>query len=430
MEESTLKETAASEPIVRKTHSPCPDCAKILETDIVQRGNELYMIKECPEHGNFDILFKKDLEFYEKVSSIANQAEPYQPEDSPDCQVALEHARIISIDLTERCNMECPVCFTDANSRSAEELSREEILEGLAPIQGNKYEVTLLGGEPTLREDLPEIIREISSRGFSIKLISNGLRMEDPSYVKMLKEAGLRWVILQFDGFSDEIYEKLRGQKLLEKKKRIIENLSRENIHICLAIMLVAGVNDHQIDDMIRFGVGHDHIHHLAFLPASSIGRDQLDLVMDHLSPEDVMRRIEKQSGARILEKDFINTMKLMSRIHKVTGHIDFRQRVCFFPLPVIGNGADYLPAVRMFQPTYLLRHPTALRKMVFLLRHFFNIDRVDLPPEITFVTIEKLYNVSNIDLSDAKQCNTLYLTRKGFIPSCMYNSIYRKTCI
>jgi len=422
--------TRETETLVRRTHSPCPSCTRVLETEIVQRGKELYMRKVCPEHGPFEVLFKKDAEFYRTVSSLAAPVEPYRGEDAPSCQVSLEHARIISIDLTERCNMECPVCFTNANSRPLEELSKEEILERLAPLQGDRYEVTLLGGEPTLRPDLPEIIRGILARGFSIKLISNGLRMEDPAYVRVLKEAGLKWVILQFDGFSDTIYETLRGQKLLERKLRIIENLRRADISICLAVMLVQGVNDHQIADMIRFGADHSHIHHLAFLPASSIGRDKFNLYPDHLSAEDVIRRMEAQTGQRIRERDFLDTMRLMSRIHRLTGHIDFRQRVCFFPLPILGNGSNYVPAVRLLRPAYLLRHPGAFPRLFFLVRHFFHVDRVDLPAEITFVTIEKLYNVANLDLSDAKQCNTLYLTRKGFIPSCMYNSIYRRSCL
>lgn len=416
--------------IVRTTHSPCPECGTILETEIVRRGARLYMRKVCPEHGEFDILFKKDYRFYKNVSSIVSQTEPYEPEESPSCQVPLDKARIISIDLTERCDMECPVCFTNANSRPSPEPSLEEILEGLAPLTPGRHEITLMGGEPTLRKDLAEIIEAITARGFTIKLITNGLHMEDEATVRRLKEAGLRWVILQFDGFSEEIYKKLRGQKLLDRKLRIIENLSRHDVHICLAIMLVAGVNDHQIGDMIRFGVDHDHIHHLAFLPASSIGRDHLDVFSDFLSPEDVMRSVEEQSGGRIREKDFIATMKLMSRIHKWTGHIDFRQRVCFFPLPVIGRSGDYLPAVRVLRPLHLLRHPGRLARVLFMFRHFFHIDKVDLPKEITFVTIEKLYNVANIDMSDAKQCNTLYMTKQGFIASCMYNSIYRKTCL
>jgi len=424
-----VKASPAQDGVVRRTHSPCPTCARILEAEIIRREGRLYMRKTCPEHGPCEVLFKKDPGFYEEVSRLAHAVEPFQPEAPASCHVALEHARIISIDLTERCNLECPVCFTDANSRSMDEISKEEILAGLATLPSNRYEVTLLGGEPTLREDLPELIRAILGKGFSIKLITNGLRMEDPGYVRDLRAAGLRWVILQFDGFSGEIYRKLRGQDLLARKFRIIENLARADMHICLAIMLVHGVNDHQIGEMIRFGTDHARIHHLAFLPASSLGRDRLDLFVDHLAPEDVIRLMEEQTDRRIRREDFLATMRWMSRIHRVTGHIDFRQRVCFFPLPVLRHGRTFAPAVRLLRPTYLLRHPSAVSRLAFVARHFFHIDRVDLPAELTFVTIEKLYSLANMDLSDAKQCNTLYLTRQGFVPSCMYNSIYRKTC-
>jgi len=75
--------TREAETLVRRTHSPCPSCTRVLETEIVQRGKELYMRKVCPEHGPFEVLFKKDAEFYRTVSSLAAPVEPYRGEDAP-----------------------------------------------------------------------------------------------------------------------------------------------------------------------------------------------------------------------------------------------------------------------------------------------------------------------------------------------------------
>ena len=87
-------------------------------------------------------------------------------------------------------------------------------LESVRHACGDHIVIQLSGGEPTVREDLPEIIRLARSYGFGfVQINTNGLRLsEDPAYARQLREAGLSSVFLQFDGTRDEIYRKLRGR--------------------------------------------------------------------------------------------------------------------------------------------------------------------------------------------------------------------------
>ncbi len=278
-----------------------------------------------------------------------------------------------------------------------------------------------------MREDLPDLVREIVRMGFKLKLITNGLRFEDPAYAAELKAQGLRWIIYQFDGFDPEIYVRLRGQDLLARKLRILNVLAQSGFQICLAAMIVAGVNDHQLGDLIRFGFASPGVRHISLLPASSLGRDEWGLPAEHLHAEDVMSLIAAQTGDKIEKADWLATMRLMDRLHRWTGHIDFKQRVCFYSMPLVGAPDDFIPAIWLTQARRLAKNLRHARYAPFILKNIFAIDGRPMPPGLLYLSIEKMHCAAGIHLGDAAQCNTLYLTRDGLTPTCVYNALYRK---
>ncbi|HBF36118.1 MAG TPA: radical SAM protein, partial [Firmicutes bacterium] len=113
------------------------------------------------------------------------------------------------------------------------------------------------GGEPTVRDDLPEIIKMAKKMGFPyIQLNTNGLRLAgEPGYAKILKEAGLSSVFMQFDGTKDEIYRQLRGRNLFAVKENAIKNCADNNLGIVLVPTIVPEVNVDNIGEIIRFGL-------------------------------------------------------------------------------------------------------------------------------------------------------------------------------
>lgn len=411
---------------VKTTQTLCSVCGRRLTAEIVRRGRELHMLARCPEHGETERLFKKDAGFYLEVSAIADERPDVETTIRPQCAPDAKLAKIIAIDLTENCNLDCPVCFANANASRVEPLASDFILGRLSEIPSDNLEVTLLGGEPTLRPDLPHLVEKISDMGFRVKLITNGLKLQDRAFAQNLRDHGLEWLILQFDGFNPEAYKKLRGLDLMDRKLKILDQVGELGYKVCLATMIVQGVNDDQLGELVRFSFQHHAVRHLALLPASPMGRNKLGLDDSHLHAEDVIDLLNRQTGGRITRDDFLSTMRVMKGIHRVTGHIDFKQRVCFFSLPLLGDPDDFVPAVRLLRPTEAHKHLRFWSKASFIFSNLFSIDHAEIPEHFLYVSIEKLYGTHGIDLEDAGQCNTLYLTRDGLTPSCIYNAMYR----
>jgi len=245
---------------LRSTRSPCPTCGNFVDADVVLRGSSLYMVRRCPDHGSKDLLYRRNFRFFESVSSMVHctgqSSDPELPRKGSSRNIS-----IVYIDVTEKCNLSCPVCYADSGSGPTRDIPAETIVERLSAWKGKKPTVYLSGGEPTLRKDLPEIIRRIMELGFNTILLTNGLKLGSESYVRTLREAGLRFLVLQFDGLTDDVYEKIRGRKLMDLKFKALENLARNEIMTSICAMVVPGVNDHQVGDLIRFGIDRKYIY-------------------------------------------------------------------------------------------------------------------------------------------------------------------------
>lgn len=173
---------------------------------------------------------------------------------------------------------------------------------------GKVCNIQLSGGEPTLNEDLPEIIKMGHEIGFKfIQLNTNGLKLSSLDYVKELKKAGLNSVFLQFDGLDDSIYLKLRGKELLEYKLQAIENLKSVGIGTILVCTVVPGINDSQLYDIVRFGADNiPTIRGVHFQPVSYFGRiPKIPTDKDRITLPEVMDKLSKQSNGIINLKDF-----------------------------------------------------------------------------------------------------------------------------
>ncbi len=174
---------------------------------------------------------------------------------------------------------------------------------------GGSCNIQLSGGEPSLRDDLPDIISLGHKIGFRfIQLNTNGIRLaEDLDFVKSLKEAGLSSVFLQFDGLDDSVYLKLRGKKLLDIKLKAIENLKKVEIGTILVPTVVPGVNDDQLYSIVRFGADNiPVIRGVHFQPVSHFGRiPKIPQDQDRITLPEVMERLADQSGGVMKLTDF-----------------------------------------------------------------------------------------------------------------------------
>jgi uncharacterized radical SAM superfamily Fe-S cluster-containing enzyme len=226
-----------------------------------------------------------------------------------DCGLCAEHRQhtcTALIEVTRQCDLRCAFCFADAGNSPVDDPTLEELKEQFDRLfaTAGPCNVQLSGGEPTLRDELPEIVALGRSRGFSfIQINTNGLRLaKDPYYVESLKEAGLASVFLQFDGMEDAVYRKLRGRELLGEKRLAIEHCAEHGIGVVLVPTLVPGVNTDQIGAIIEFALQElPSVRGVHFQPVSYFGRypsppgDE-----DRITIPEIITEIEIQTGGKI----------------------------------------------------------------------------------------------------------------------------------
>ena len=307
--------------LIGRTKSVCPVCLDVIAADKVtgEDGN-IYMKKSCPRHGDFSSLIWEDsLISYMRWSITSSVTEPpvngKEPEQGCpyDCGLCEDHLRkgcCMLLELTNRCNLRCPVCFAAAGEREPRDLSMEEIEAqyDFLMAHGGPFNIQLSGGEPTVRDDLPEIIRLGLEKGFSFfQLNTNGIRLaEENGYAAKLKGAGLNTVFLQFDALDDEVYMTLRGRALLDTKLKAIENCTAAGLGIVLVPVIAAGVNEKEIGKLLRFAMDNmPAVRGVHFQPISYFGRCGLDRPEKPVTIPRMLRLIEEETDGLMKAADF-----------------------------------------------------------------------------------------------------------------------------
>ena len=145
------------------------------------------------------------------------------------------------IDVTRACNLKCPICFTESPKKS-NDLSLEKFTLLVGRYKGKR--IIISGGEPTLREDLFEMIKIVRKKKNIPILATNGIKLSDYSYTLKLKKSGLEYILFSFNGFNDRIYTKINGKKLLRVKLEALKNIKKVGMKVILSVLLVKGVND------------------------------------------------------------------------------------------------------------------------------------------------------------------------------------------
>ncbi|MCQ2452688.1 MAG: radical SAM protein [Oscillospiraceae bacterium] len=305
--------------IFERTESVCPVCLKKLSAYLAEKPKGIFLQKTCQVHGRYSTwVWEGDRTSYlawetgnKKKDSIPGGRAPEK--GCPyDCGLCTEHVRegcCVLLEVTHRCNLHCPVCFASAGERVEADPTQEKLgqLMDLLMERGGPFNLQLSGGEPTVRDDLPEILALAKSKGFHyFQLNTNGIRLaEEKGYAEKLKMAGLSSVFLQFDTLSDKVNRVLRGRPLLMKKLAAIRACERAGLGVVLVPVIVPGLNDNEIGDLLRFAQkSMPTVRGVHFQPISYFGRC--------LPPEDrritipfMLRAIQKQSHGRMKASDF-----------------------------------------------------------------------------------------------------------------------------
>jgi uncharacterized radical SAM superfamily Fe-S cluster-containing enzyme len=293
----------------RETDSLCPTCVKEARTAIL-RGDEnighlihdkpgeirakihevdgkIVMDKTCPKHGAFSDTISIDPKFLKRLEDLfPGRDVPMTPDALHDHgSSTIRHGRgaVLTVDLTNRCNMMCDPCFMDANQVGyVHELEWEEItkiLDDAIDVKPRRQmSIQFSGGEPTLSPHFVDAIKYARKKGyFAVQCATNGLRFaQEPGFAKICKEAGLRMAYLQFDGVTNESNSHRKIKNLYDVKLRAIEELSAAGIDVILVVTIVNGVNNDQVGPIVQFAVDNaDKITVVSFQPVSFTGRDE-----------------------------------------------------------------------------------------------------------------------------------------------------------
>lgn len=300
-----------------EVQSICPECQKPIQAWYTERQGKVFLEKECPEHGEFRALVSNSETDYldwikNPVINIAPKGAMTKGSETDECPLHcgtcenhLQTACCVLIDITERCNQHCPYCFARAelDGEHAGEPILQELEKKLDLLlevgeEERPFNIQLSGGEPTVREDLPEIISMAKEKGFEyVQINSNGRRLaREAGYARTLKRAGASVIFMQFDGTNDEIYKVMRGEPLFEEKKQAVENCRKAGLPVTLVPTIAKNVNLDNIGDMMQFLLDNiSVVKGIHFQPVSFFGRHPDPKHDNRVTMFDVMREIEKQ---------------------------------------------------------------------------------------------------------------------------------------
>jgi len=298
------------------TQSLCPECIKPIKAIKYEENGKVWMKKTCPQHGEFKELISPDVSIYMSMFTMRFGDErgvsnplvtngKVCPESCGICNMHHSHTALANIDLTNRCDMTCPVCFANSNVQGfVSEPGIEEVrkmlqkLRDIRPVPCGVIQFS--GGEPTIHPQFIDIVRLARDMGFwHIQAATNGKKMTDLDFARRAREAGLYTLYLQFDGVTDDIYMKTRGERLFKMKMKVIENARKAGLRIVLVPTIIRGINDHQVGDIVWFAIENvDLVTGISFQPVSFTGRiNEKKRLEQRYTITHLAKDVEEQTG-------------------------------------------------------------------------------------------------------------------------------------
>jgi hypothetical protein len=487
----------------KHTISLCPVCKTLTRARLYEHEHKVIITKQCKVHGKFDDIYLSDVKMYLRAEEFAfDGTGTTQPQINKagkcpyDCGICESHytpTQAVYVWLTARCNLNCPICYADTQSINGQKL-REipynqllNILINLSSLNPRPI-IIFTGGEPTLYPRLIDIIRYATGKlKFPyVMLVTNGVKLaREPEYTQQLVTAGLRGINISFDGFNDDIYVKLRGEKLLRYKLNLIEHCKRINsgagnlhrVRVGLNMAVMPDVNDDQIGELLKFAIRHKSLIHLVvYSPLAFAGKVEclppIERVKNRITLGELADKLIAQTDF-VQKEDFYpaSTLAPISElISLIRGEPDALYRFgmyntthphCSFRIYFIvtKHSQKVIPLSRILDLPNLTKAAfqilmgtrttskglkvKALIKSLNLLKY---IQSAELPPELSAKTFIKIIvtsnmnffdnpyykivqvrgihfqDVYNFDLEKVKRCSFCYATADGkLVPCCAY---------
>jgi len=302
------------------TRSLCPVCRRLIDAKIIFRDGKVYFKKFCPEHGFSEVLICSSSDWYLKSLSIikpgtiplhfSTKVEKGCPEDCGLCSDHQQHTCLPIIEITDACNLECPICLVHNRNRYFMTLEEyQAIIDRLILCEGTLDLINLSGGEPTIHPQFFQII-DLSIRPeiLRISVSSNGLKIaQDESFAEKIKQKDVV-LSLQLDGFKPETHIALRGRDLTEIKGKTLERLKEYQIPTSITMTLAKGVNEDEVGRALEYALENEHVLSIMFQPAAYTGLRGRHFHRpngERITIPDVISLIANQSGGLLKTSDF-----------------------------------------------------------------------------------------------------------------------------
>ena len=270
--------------------SLCEHCLRRIEAKSVIRDNQVWLYKWCPEHGQSKVLIATDAAYWRlgRETYIKPPEMPLQfntemhwgcPYDCGLCPDHMQHSCLTILEVTDHCNLACPVCYADSGPHRPDHrdlATIERMLDAIVANEGEPDVVQISGGEPTIHPQFFEILDAAKRRPIRhLMLNTNGVRIaREPGFAERLAGYAPGFeVYLQFDSFEREALMTLRGADLRKVREQALENLNRAGLSTTLVVTVARGVNDAEIGRIIEYAAAQPCVRGVTLQPIQFAGR-------------------------------------------------------------------------------------------------------------------------------------------------------------
>lgn len=413
---------------IHRTAGLCPSCNEVLPAELVERVGDVFLEMDCPAHGPTSRLYFRDASLYRALLAQRNDVvccHEYHCARGEPCTKRLhDNTMIFIVNVTNNCNMTCEACFSGSSVSSREPY--RPVDELLAPLPDARTfdfppHLVMLGGEPTLHPELPEMVSRAIRRGYIPRLASNGLRLRSERYARSLAEAGLRWVFMHFDSFDDALNRRLRGRPMLDACLDAIRVCRKFGMRVQFGVTL-SRENIGQLKQLLegahRAGVFWVSLYTLAEIERTGeVGATFLSDAIDAL---------EQQTGGGVRRSDFVAATRAWSKLFALTGRMNYRQKPTMVSLPVVFDQGRMVPVTRFMRPLGALQNTSALARFGRSIPSLVDYEKREPSGDTLVVNIQQFQGRSAFDLSEATHSLMSFVHDGSFVPFDVFNHVHR----
>ncbi|MBK9035400.1 MAG: radical SAM protein [Myxococcales bacterium] len=316
-------EPATADALLHQTTSLCRTCREAIPADIVATdADEVWMRKRCADHGQQDVRISTDVAWYQRTRAIAQHKvgprankRPIElgcPFDCGPCEAHSQKVRLPVVTITSACNLDCPICYVHNKNEDAYHMGPDDFAKVLAHLRddhgGELDIVNITGGEPTLHPHLLDLVRAAQREGIHrVTVCSNGVRLaKDEAFVAELAALDAR-IALSFDSFDPDADYLLQGAHLIATKKRCMDLLEKHGVSTTLIPVMTRGVNDHEVGELIAYGLARTNVRHLEIHTITYTGQGGRTFDRaGRISMREVLAQIEATTGGLLTVGDFV----------------------------------------------------------------------------------------------------------------------------